>query len=330
MLKMSVELAKQEDQEELRGNTYSDMAYKFFQHFLLIANSFNTLGLWDDNDGFYYDRLKVPRSMIAGNTDGLSDPVTIPLKLRSMVGLLPLAAVETISKEELKLLPHDFKDRVDWFIANRPDLTKNENIYIDTDGDMFISLVSPDRIRRILKKLLSPGEFLSAYGIRSLSKFHAQDNSPYVLPYTLHTEVKEVHYCPAESDSGMFGGNSNWRGPIWLPVNYIIIDALKKHAARHRNSIQVRYPNSNAGTVQNLDTIANDLKERVVGIFTLNNGKRAVFGGAQLYQTHPDWQDKILFYEYFHGDNGAGIGASHQTGWTGLIASMIADNSFLI
>ncbi len=327
MLKMSVELAKHEDQEELRGSTYSDMAYKFFQHFLLIANSFNTLGLWDDTDGFYYDRLKVPRSMIADNIEGLSDPVIIPLKLRSMVGLLPLVAVETISKEDLQLFPNnDFKDRVDWFIANRKDLTKNENIYIDTDGDVFLSLVSPDRISRILEKMLSPDEFLSAYGIRSLSKIHDQGNQPYVFPYTLRAANSrpEVHYCPAESDSGMFGGNSNWRGPIWLPVNFIIIDALKKHAARHQNSIQVRYPNSNAGTVQNLDTIANDLKERVIGIFTRTNGKRAVFGGALLYQTHPDWQDKILFYEYFHGDNGAGIGASHQTGWTGLIASMIA------
>jgi hypothetical protein len=324
MLQISIELA-QTNQDGVRGTVFSDLAYKFFQHFLLIAKAFNTLDLWNDDDGFYYDVLKVPRNTVAGDTWGLPDPVKFPMKLRSMVGLLPIAAVETIS---LDLVTADFQDRVQWFIDNREDLTKNDNIHIDmNEKTIHLSLVSPTRLKRILDRMLDPEEFLSNYGLRSISKAHAWNRQPYRLEMALRTNSGEeirpcVEYCPAESNTALFGGNSNWRGPIWFPVNIIILDALRKQGEHYRDTCTVEFPKG-SGTQANLISIADEVSQRLIAIFMRKDGCRPVFGGSAKYQTDPNWMDHILFYEYFHGDNGAGIGASHQTGWTGQVVNLI-------
>lgn len=332
MLKISVELGKANSAVGVaRGNTYSDLAYKFFQHFLLIAKSFNTLNLWNENDGFYYDTLKVPRTTIAGNSYGLPDPVCFQMKLRSMVGLLPMVATERISKADLAFGTTDFQDRIDWFLKNRQDLTQNQNIHIDsTSGDLYLSLVSPQRMVRIMSRMLDPQEFLSDFGIRSLSKIHAWDQQPYRLEYALLVQgggaiQPEVRYCPAESDSGMFGGNSNWRGPIWFPVNFLLVEALRKQGAFHGDRLKVEFPKG-SGNFQELAYIADELSRRLISIFESGNGRRPLYGGTGRYQSDPHWKDLILFYEYFHGDNGAGIGASHQTGWTGLVANLLLNH----
>ncbi|MBN2525734.1 MAG: glucosidase [Deltaproteobacteria bacterium] len=331
MLKISIELGKANAiPGSTRGNTYADMAYKFFQHFLLIANAFNELQLWDEADGFYYDSLRVPKSTVAGDTSWLPDPVSFRMKLRSMVGLLPIAATEKIPKSDLQMGSTDFKDRVDWFVRNRPDLTKNRNIHLDTqNGDLYLSLVSPERLKRILDRMVDPEEFLSDFGLRSLSRIHAPDKFPYrmeraLLTNTGNTILPEVKYCPAESDTGMFGGNSNWRGPIWMPVNYLMVDALKKHGAHYSSSFTVAFPKG-SDNAHSLQMIASQISRRLVSIFAVKDGKRPVYGGTDRYQSDPHWKDYILFYEYFHGDNGAGVGASHQTGWTGLIANLLLE-----
>jgi len=337
MLRISLELARQEGGSE-RGSVNTDLAYKFFQHFLLIARAFNSnlLGLWDDGDGFYYDVLKVPRSTVAGDTYGLPDPVRIQMKLRSMVGLLPIAAVETITLKPDELGSSDFLDRIQWFLDHRPDLTGGENACVElaksSDGSVTVhlSLVGPERLRKILGRMLDPSEFRSPYGIRSLSKVY--EHFPYELPYTLLDRNGNgirptVRYCPAESDSGMFGGNSNWRGPVWMPVNVVLIEALRRHLAYLGKGWTVSVPSATGGPTRALDlgTLADEISGDLIAIFARGaDGRRPVFGGPDTkYQTDPDWHDDILFYEYFHGDNGAGIGASHQTGWTGQIANLI-------
>jgi len=328
MLRISIELVKTENSGG-RGTVHSDLAYKFFQHFLLIANSFNTLDLWNEDDGFYYDVLKVPRGTVAGDVRGLSDPVRFQMKLRSMVGLLPIAAVESFSVAEADLGSTDFLDRIQWFLDHRQDLTKNDNIHIDLAGGVIhLSLVNPTRLRRILDRMLDEGEFLSDYGLRSLSKVHAWDRRPYQLEMALRTrgggEIRPgVEYCPAESNSAMFGGNSNWRGPIWMPVNIILVEALRKQAAHYGTSWTVEFPKG-SGRQVDLGTVADEISNRLVSIFARNDkGVRPVYGGTDRYQNDPHWKDHILYYEYFHGDNGAGIGASHQTGWTGLVAPVL-------
>ncbi|HEX3035548.1 MAG TPA: glucosidase, partial [Thermodesulfobacteriota bacterium] len=306
MLAIALELAKE-------NPSYEDIASKFYEHFLYIANAMNLIGdeeagLWDEEDGFYYDVLHLP------------DGRHLPMKLRSMVGLVPLFAIETLEPETLQLLP-GFKGRLEWFIENRPDLRQNVAC-MRTPGAgerRLLSIVNQDKLRRILQKLLDENEFLSPYGIRAISRFHA-DN-----PYMFHINGHEyrVDYEPAESSSGLFGGNSNWRGPIWFPMNFLLIESLQKFHHYLGDDFKVECP-TGSGKMMNLWEVSSELSHRLMRIFLREqSGRRPVFGGTEKFQTDPNWRDYIPFHEYFHGDNGAGIGASHQTGWTGLVAKLI-------
>jgi hypothetical protein len=294
------------------NNAYEDMASKFFEHFVYICRAMNQIGeeeleLWNREDGFFYDVLHVP--------DGRNQP----MKVRSMVGLIPLFAVETLDSELVDSLPR-FKHRMQWFIENRPDF----GVHVETQsGDhgvrRFLSLVSCQRLRKVLRYMLDEKEFLSPYGIRALSQFHRDH------PYTLQVMGMEyrVDYEPAESSTGLFGGNSNWRGPVWFPVNYLIIESLQKFHYFLGDGYQVECP-VGSNRMIHLGEVANELSRRLTRIFLPGpDGRRPVFGGTDKFQQDPYWRDLILFYEYFHGDNGAGLGASHQTGWTGLVAKCI-------
>jgi len=305
MLTMSLELAKD-------NKSYEDIASKFFEHFLYISDAINNLGesgtgLWDENDGFYYDILNLP------------DGQQIPLKIRSMVGLIPLFAVMTIEQEVLDSLP-GFKRRMEWFTNNRHDLVTQCAI---GKGDIherrFLSITNQFKLRRMLEKMLDEEEFLSPYGVRSLSKYHQKN--PYILK--LNGTEHRVDYEPAESTTGLFGGNSNWRGPVWFPVNFLIIESLQKFHHFLGDSFKVECP-TGSGNLLNLWEVSLELSHRLMKIFTKDgNERRPVYGAVEKFQTDPHWKDLITFNEYFHGDNGAGIGASHQTGWTGLIAKLI-------
>lgn len=320
LLKIAAELAKGDT-----STKYEDMASKFFQHFLLIADAMNKVGgtdvdIWDETDRFYYDILKAPPGVVEGaNSAGI-----LSMKVRSMVGLIPLFAVETIEQEIVdKYLSSDFKDRVYWFINNRPQLTQHENIaLIPNSKGVYLSLVNKERLQWILNRVLDETEFLSDYGIRALSKYHQAH------PYVLRANGQEyrVEYEPAESKYGTFGGNSNWRGPVWFPVNYLLIESLLKFHDFWGDNLKVLCRNA-AGEKKemNLQAVAKELSRRLIEIFIKNStsGRRPVYGDSEKFQTDPHWQDLILFYEYFHGDIGAGIGASHQTGWTGLVAELI-------
>ncbi|HEY9853201.1 MAG TPA: glucosidase [Leptolyngbyaceae cyanobacterium] len=306
LLKIALELAT-------KMPVYEDIASKFFEHFLYIADAMNHIGgdgtqLWDETDGFYYDVLHFPNGEMQR------------VKVRSMVGLIPLFAITTIEPETLSKLPN-FKRRLEWFIRHRKDLKQNVAC-METPGmgEMrLLSIVCQSKLKRILEKMLDEKEFLSDYGIRSLSRYHAD------RPYIFHFNGQEyrVDYEPAESSTGMFGGNSNWRGPIWFPVNYLIIESLQKFHYYLGNDFKVECP-TGSGNMMNFWEIATELSHRQMAIFLKDeSGRRPVYGDTKIFQTHSDWQDLILFYEYFHGDNGAGIGASHQTGWTGLVAKLI-------
>lgn len=305
MLTMALELAKD-------NKSYEDIASKFFEHFLYISDAINNLGesgtgLWDENDGFYYDILNLP------------DGQQIPLKIRSMVGLIPLFAVMTIEQEVMDSLP-GFKRRMEWFTNNRHDLvTQCAMGKGDRHERRFLSITNQFKLRRILEKMLDEEEFLSPYGVRSLSKYHQKN--PYILK--LNGTEYRVDYEPAESTTGLFGGNSNWRGPVWVPVNFLIIESLQKFHHFLGDSFKVECP-TGSGNLLNLWEVSLELSHRLTKIFTKDgNGRRPVYGGVEKFQTDPHWKDLITFNEYFHGDNGAGIGASHQTGWTGLIAKLI-------
>jgi hypothetical protein len=333
MLKIASELAEQRGNKSgettaAKGNiAYETMASKYFQHFLLIADAMNKIGgggvsVWDETENFYQDILIKP------------DNKAEPIKVRSMVGLIPLFAVETLDPKTVsKYLSNDFKQRFDWFIKNRPDLTQHENIgFKQDDSGAFLSLVNKKRLEQILEKVLDETEFLSDYGIRALSKYHEQH--PFVLKKTNGEELGRVNYEPAESTTNLFGGNSNWRGPIWFPVNFLIIESLQVFNyflnKEPNNEFMVEYP-TGSGEKKSLWDISTDLSNRLTKIFLKDkDGNRPVYGGSKTMfdadnklQTDPNWQNHILFYEYFHGDNGAGIGASHQTGWTGLVAKLI-------
>ncbi len=303
MLKIALELA-------CTNPVYEDIASKFFEHFLYIANAMNRGGddgLWDEEDGFYYDRLRVHEHSMA-------------VKIRSMVGLIPLFAVESLDLGVLDRLP-GFRRRMDWFIHNRPDLAGNlASMTREGVGERrLLSLVGRERLRRLMQRMLDSDEFLSPYGIRSLSKYHEQH--PYELP--VNGDVHRVGYEPAESRSGMFGGNSNWRGPIWFPVNYLLIESLQKFQHYHGDSIQVEFP-TGSGRQMNLGEVAAELSQRLSRLFLRgSDGRRPAYGGMEKMQTDPHFRDYALFYEYFHGDNGAGLGASHQTGWTALVAKLL-------
>ncbi|HSE25663.1 MAG TPA: hypothetical protein VLB68_28620, partial [Pyrinomonadaceae bacterium] len=292
---------------------YEDVASKFWEHFLSIARAMNNRGdedvkLWDDEDGFFYDVLH------------LSEGKPQPMKVRSMVGLIPLFAVETLEPETLAGLP-DFKRRMEWFINNRADLTKNVACMRTPGHDerRLLSIVNRDQLRRVLRFMLDENEFLSPYGIRAISRYH-KDN-----PYVLHVNGTQhrVDYEPAESSTGLFGGNSNWRGPIWFPLNYLIIESLQKFHHYHGEDFKVECP-TGSGQMMTLWEVSAEISRRLSRIFLQDsNGRRPVFGVAEKFQTDPNWRDLIPFHEYFHGDNGTGIGASHQTGWTGLVAKLL-------
>jgi hypothetical protein len=306
MLTIALELAK-------TNPVYEDIATKFFEHFLYIADAMNHIGemedaLWNEEEGFYYDVLHLP------------DDRQIALKVRSMVGLIPLFAVETLEPEILQQLPA-FKKRLDWFIQHRPDLRQNVAC-METKGMQarrLLAIVSRDKLRRILQKMLDEQEFLGDYGIRAVSRLHAKH--PYI--FEANGTQCRVDYEPAESTSGLFGGNSNWRGPVWFPVNFLLIEALQKFHEYLGDEFKVECP-TGSGQMLTLREVAAELSHRLIQIFLRDSaGRRPVYGGTDQFQTDPHWQDLILFYEYFHGDNGAGIGASHQTGWTGLVAQLI-------
>ncbi len=303
MLQISIELA-------MYNPVYENMAIKFAEHFLYMAGSIaymgeDSLGLWDDEDGFYYDLLRKP--------DGTNDR----LRLRTLVGLIPMFAVIVFDEDKWNKL-HGLKERLDWFMVQRPDLVRLVSYWKDTKGNEqhLFSLLRGHRMKLLLRRMLDPNEFLSDFGIRSISKEY-QDN-PY--HYLLNGTDYEVKYNPAESDTGMFGGNSNWRGPIWMPVNYLLIQSLYNFQDYYTDDFKVEYP-TGSGSYCSLAEIARALGNRVKNIFLRNEkGERPVFGGHEKFNTDPNFKDYILFHEYFHGDSGKGLGASHQTGWTGLVA----------
>jgi glycogen debranching enzyme len=305
MLAIALELAR-EDQ------AYEDVASKFFEHFVYIAHATHNLGgegvdLWDDGDGFYYDVLHNGRERHR-------------LKVRSMVGLIPLFAVETLEPEIVDRLS-GFKRRMQWFIDNRPEFSDHV-LEMDTEGAgkrRLLSIVTREQLPRMLAVMLDEKEFLSPYGVRAVSRFHLDH------PYVLRVEGVEhrVDYEPAESTSGLFGGNSNWRGPIWFPLNYLLIESLQKFHHFYRDSFKIECP-TGSDRMMPLWEVAADLSRRLTRIFLRDaSGRRPVYGGTEKFQRDPHWRDLISFYEYFHGDNGAGVGASHQTGWTGLVAKLL-------
>ncbi len=292
---------------------YEDVASKFWEHFVHIANAMNHLGgdglsLWDRDDGFFYDVLHLP------------DGTRLPLRVRSLVGLMPLYAVQTMEPELLDAMPA-FKRRLEWFVENRPDLTANL-ASMDVAGKKkrrLFAIADRKQLERILQLMLDEKEFLSPHGIRALSQYHREH--PYVL--VLEGLTHMVDYEPGESISGMFGGNSNWRGPVWFPGNYLLVQSLRRFHQYYGDSLQVECP-TGSGHMMNLDQVADEISRRLVATFQRDaKGRRPVFGVNERFQTDPHWRDCIPFYEYFHGDTGAGMGASHQTGWTALVAKMI-------
>jgi hypothetical protein len=306
MLEIAVELAAHDPM-------YEDLALKFAEHFVWIAHAMNQTGpegMWDEEDGFYYDVLRLP------------DGSARRLKVRSMVGLLPLCAttvIEPWQRERVPRVAQILHDR----LQRMPEL--RESIHATGIGHFgygergMAALVNEDRLRRILTRMLDEKEFLSPYGIRALSRYHEEH------PYVVNVEGQEyrVNYLPAESDTGMFGGNSNWRGPIWMPVNALLIRALLQFYLYYGDNFKIECP-TGSGKLMNLFDVAKEIANRLTGIFVKDeSGRRPVYGGTEKFQTDPQWKDYILFFEYFHGDNGAGLGASHQTGWTGVVAKLI-------
>jgi len=305
MLVIALELAKED-------RAYEDVASKFFEHFVYICRAINNMGeekieLWNKEDGFFYDVLHLP------------DGRNVPMKLRSMVGLIPLFAVETLESDLVDSLPR-FKHRMQWFMENRPDFS----VHVETQSSeggvrRFLSLVNRQRLKKVLRYMLDEQEFLSPHGIRALSKYYKDH------PYTLSSMGMDyrVDYEPAESSTNLFGGNSNWRGPVWFPVNYLIIESLQKFHYYLGDGYQVEYP-TGSGRMTTLWEVARELSRRLTHIFLQDsNGRRPVFGGVEKFHRDPHWRDLVPFHEYFHGDNGAGVGASHQTGWTGLVAKLL-------
>jgi hypothetical protein len=306
MLEIAIELTAHDPM-------YEDMALKFAEHFIWIARAMNQTGpegMWDEEDGFYYDVLRLP------------DGSARRLKVRSMVGLLPLCATTVIEPWQRERVPRVVKILNERY-QRMPEL--RESIHPTGPGHLgyaergMAALVNPDRLRRILTRMLDENEFFSPYGIRALSRFHEEH------PFVVNVEGQEyrVNYLPAESDTGMFGGNSNWRGPIWMPVNALLIRALLSFYLYYGDNFKIECP-TGSGKLMNLFEVAREIANRLTRIFLRDqSGRRPVYGGSEKFQTDPQWRDYILFYEYFHGDNGAGLGASHQTGWTGVVAKLI-------
>jgi hypothetical protein len=304
MLRIAIELTPHD-------RAYEDIASKFFEHFLYIASAMNRLGdggLWDEEEGFFYDWLRLP--------DGNKSP----MRIRSLVGLIPLCAVTTLDIGAIDKLP-GFKRRMNWFIKHRPDLCGNiaSITRYGVDERLLLSMVHPSRLKRILAKMLDETEFLSPHGIRGISRYHKDH------PFVLNADGQEyrVNYDPAESTSGTFGGNSNWRGPVWFPINYLIIESLQRFHHYFGDEFQVECP-TGSGVMMDLEEVAAVLSRRLSRLFLRDeNGNRPAFGGSEKFQRDPFFRDHILFYEYFNGDNGAGLGASHQTGWTALVAKLL-------
>jgi hypothetical protein len=304
MLSMAIELAQHDP-------VYEDMASKFFEHFVAIVDAMNTLGgsgLWDDEDGFYYDQLHC-------------GDMTTRLKVRSMVGLIPLCAVEILTREKIDKLP-GFKKRARWFLDNRKELARHIT-YLEEDHTeahrYMLAIPSRERLTRVLGYMLDESEFLSPFGLRSLSAFHRKH------PFMLHLDGTDhrVAYAPGESETEMFGGNSNWRGPIWLPLNYLIIESLERYHHFYGDDLKLEYP-TGSGRRMNLRDIAQNLRLRVTRLFLPDgSGARPCHAGDERHANDPHWKDLVLFHEYFHGDHGAGLGASHQTGWTALVINCL-------
>jgi mannosylglycerate hydrolase MGH1-like protein/glycosyl hydrolase family 63 len=305
LMRIALELAQ-------HNHVYEDIATKFFEHFLHIAEAMTKvgdgMGLWNDEDGFYYDVLNLP------------DGQMLPLKVRSMVGLIPLFAVETLEPELCAKVPA-FTERLDWFLNYRPDLAGLVSRWNEPGkGERrLLSLLRGSRMKKLLRRMLDESEFLSDYGIRALSRYHR--DHPYALDW--NGQRFSVDYQPGESTSGLFGGNSNWRGPIWMPVNYLIIESLQKFHHYYGDDFKVECP-AGSGRYHTIDEVAGELASRLTGIFLRNeSGERPVFGDNRRLQDDPYFRDHVLFHEYFHGDSGRGVGASHQTGWTGLVAKLL-------
>jgi hypothetical protein len=305
MLAIALELARTKP-------AYEDVATKFFEHFIYIANAMHDLGgdygLWDMDDGFFYDGVRFP------------DGSYMPLRTRSFVGLIPLFAVETIEPDLLKKLPQ-FARRVEWFTKYRPDLVKRIASLTEPGekGRLLLSIINRDQLEKVLSRMFDREEFLSNYGLRSVSKYHS--GNPY--KWQLDGNDLALTYEPGESSTGLFGGNSNWRGPIWFPVNYLMIESLQKYHHYYGNNLKLEFP-AGSGRQISLRQSSKELANRLTAIFLRDkNNRRAVFGTNAYFQKNPYWRDHIPFYEYFHGDNGKGLGASHQTGWTALVAKLI-------
>ncbi|HVP09895.1 MAG TPA: glucosidase [Phycisphaerae bacterium] len=308
MLSMAMELAGQE-------RAFGDVASKFFEHFVAIAdamNSFGGTGLWDEEDGFYYDRIR------AGGR-------STPLRVRSLVGLLPIIAVEVLDRATIEKLP-GFRKRLRWFLDNRGDLAQQISYMLEDQPTeaccrYLLAIPSRARLERVLRYMLDENEMLSPYGVRSLSRIHRE--RPY--EFRAGAETHLVSYVPGDSDSAMFGGNSNWRGPIWLPVNYLLIEALERYHYFYGDALRVECP-TGSGRLMNLRQVAQELAMRLCRLFLPDSaGQRPCNGGDVRYATDPHWRELLLFNEYFHGDNGRGLGASHQTGWTALVTRCLED-----
>jgi hypothetical protein len=307
LLAMAIELAQDDP-------AYEDVASKFLEHFFYIAHAMNDIGgegigLWDETDGFYYDCLHL-------------DGNNVPMKILSMVGLIPLFAAETFEPEDVAKLDR-FRRRMQWFLDHQEDAP--EHIEMSQKSALgtrlLLTVVNRAKVPRVLRYMLDENEFLSPHGIRALSKFHKDH------PYMLRVDDHEygIDYEPAESTTDLFGGNSNWRGPVWFPVNFLLIEALQRFHYYFGDSLQVECP-TGSGQLKNLWDAASEISRRLTRIFLRSNGKRPVYGENQKFQNDPYWRDLILFYEYFHGDTGVGLGANHQTGWTALVAKLIAQS----
>lgn len=305
MLMIALELARTKP-------AYEDVATKFFEHFVYIANAINGSsghGLWNEEDGFYYDVLH------------FSTGEHLPLRIRSFVGLIPLFAVEVLDLDLLDHLPR-FKQRVEWFINYRGHMMQNLSLLGENDGTgWLLSLVNRTQLARVLTRMLDPRQFLSDYGLRALSREHKD----HPFTFSVGGQTYAVSYEPAESTTGLFGGNSNWRGPIWFPVNYLMIEALRTFGGFYGDTFKVEMP-TGSGVMMRIDEAADAIARRLTQIFLADaSGRRPFAGDNEQFQTDPLWKDHLLFYEYFHGDSGAGLGASHQTGWTALVAQLLQE-----
>lgn len=299
MLEMALRLANHD-------HSYEDLALKFFEHFAAIAAAMSEL--WDEHDGFFYDRLRMPDGSIR------------PVRARSMVGLLPLFAAVKLDAGLWERLP-DFRARANWFVLNRPQLARFLRSFPKDGRPELIAVVDETRLRRVLQRMLDEAEFLSPYGLRSLSRYHLE----HPLIVTLPGGTARLDYEPAESCCGIFGGNSNWRGPIWFPLNFLALESLRHLHACLGDGFTVELP-TGSGVQAHLGAVADEIEHRLLRLFLLDEkGGRPVYGATPLFQSDPAWRDNILFYEYFHGDTGEGLGASHQTGWTALVGAMVAN-----